>query len=327
MDVGHRAATVRVALVAAVLGPAAGFQPGAIAASSGLHVGMLGVAVAPPTALVLQPQQVAGWRRRTVRARALARLSSCASAASEKPLAAEAPEPGGVVIRSFCEATDGAAVRQIFSDGMNSMTVDGFVALARALALPVAAACALASAAAAGSGCGPAAACAAGVLPFVGFMGGVLAYFRRMVRAYVAKSLSEDLLDIEAFYLARPQSHFFVAVERAADATEHVLGCVALEHKPSDETYAGWGELRRMSVSAAGRRRGIATKLNEALVAHASAHGLKGVFLSTSTLQLAAIALYVRLGYTQVRTSSLYPNFLLKDAVRFVSFERRLSTP
>ena len=324
MDVGHRAASVRVALVAAVLGPAAGFQPGAIAASAGVQP--RGIAAAPPTALVLQPQQVAGWRRRTMRARALGGLSSCASAASEKPLAAEVPGRG-IVIRSFCEATDGAAVRRIFSDGMNSMTVDGFVALARALALPVAAACALASAAAAGSGCGPAAACAAGVLPFVGFMGGVLAYFRRMVRAYVAKSLTEDLLDIEAFYLARPQSHFFVAVERAADATEHVLGCVALEHKPSDETYAGWGELRRMSVSAAGRRRGIATKLNEALVAHASAHGLKGVFLSTSTLQLAAIALYVRLGYTQVRTSSLYPNFLLKDAVRFVSFERRLSTP
>ena len=85
--------------------------------------------------------------------------------------------------------------------------------------------------------------------------------------------------------------------------------------------------LPRTQRRAAGRRRGIAAKLNEALVAHASAHGLKGVFLSTSTLQLAAIALYVRLGYTQVRTSSLYPNFLLKDAVRFVSFERRLSTP
>jgi N-acetylglutamate synthase-like GNAT family acetyltransferase len=109
--------------------------------------------------------------------------------------------------------------------------------------------------------------------------------FHKVISSYVEKSLADDLLDIQKFYMSNPQSHFFVAVGAGCDgnnAAESVLGCVALEYKPDDKTYAGWGELRRMSVAKAGRRRGIASQLNNAVLAHAEAQKLKGVFLVLS---------------------------------------------
>jgi N-acetylglutamate synthase-like GNAT family acetyltransferase len=41
-----------------------------------------------------------------------------------------------------------------------------------------------------------------------------------------------------------------------------------------------------MSVAKAARRRGVAKQLHQVLIAHAQAHQLKGVFLSTSSLQV-----------------------------------------
>jgi hypothetical protein len=53
------------------------------------------------------------------------------------------------------------------------------------------------------------------------------------MNVYVKKSLADDLKDIGSFYLAKPQSHFWVAVEATEGGAGHeqVLGCVALEYK------------------------------------------------------------------------------------------------
>jgi hypothetical protein len=169
---------------------------------------------------------------------------------------------------------------------MRSLSFNGFSALARALSLPVGSLCAVMSSVAYATGiCGPAAAAAAGCLPFLGFLAALFWRFHKVISSYVEKSLADDLLDIQKFYMSNPQSHFFVAVGAGCDgnnAAESVLGCVALEYKPDDKTYAGWGELRRMSVAKAGRRRGIASQLNNAVLAHAEAQKLKGVFLVLS---------------------------------------------
>ena len=55
---------------------------------------------------------------------------------------------------------------------------------------------------------------------------------------------------------------------------------------PEADKREGWGELRRMSVAKSARRRGVAKQLHQALIAHAQAQQLKGVFLSTSSLQV-----------------------------------------
>ena len=213
--------------------------------------------------------------------------------------------------------------------GMSSLSFNGFSALARALSLPVGSMCAVMSSIAYATGiCGPAAAAAAGLVPFLGFLASLFLRFHKVIRSYVEKSLADDLLDIKKFYMSNPQSHFFVAVGAGCDgnnAAESVLGCVALEYKPDDKTYAGWGELRRMSVAKAGRRRGIASQLNNAVLAHAEAQKLKGVFLvlsfrffsrttvqiltpeelqTTSTLQPVAISMYRKFGYEKVNTGA-----------------------
>jgi hypothetical protein len=110
----------------------------------------------------------------------------------------------------------------------------------------------------------------AALIPYAAFLYVVYANLKSKLVNYVNSSLSDDLKDISTFYMAAEKSNFWVAVSPAgkAEKQEQVLGCVALQFKKDDTKYAGWGELRRMAVGAAGRRRGIASQRKRPHISH-----------------------------------------------------------
>ncbi len=89
-----------------------------------------------------------------------------------------------------------------------------------------------------------------------------------------------------------------VSVFVARDEQRHALGMAALVDRGD-----GSGELKRMFVEESGRGRGVATAVLDALEAAARAQSIRTLQLETGPKQLAAIALYERLGYQHI------PNF------------------
>ncbi len=73
------------------------------------------------------------------------------------------------------------------------------------------------------------------------------------------------------------------------------VGCVGLR-----DIGGGCGEIKRMFVASAGRRRGIASRLVAALEERAAQRGLSSVVLETGIRQPEAIALYFAIGYTPI---------------------------
>ncbi|KAF9319479.1 hypothetical protein BG003_009004 [Podila horticola] len=136
--------------------------------------------------------------------------------------------------------------------------------------------------------------------------------------AYIRGSLRDDLADISAYYQAdaSSKSQFWVAC--LASHPQLVLGCVALddnaahadhlkkkhlEEGRSEESFKmpdpEESELRRMSVHPDYRRLGIGKRLLQTLKAHAVEKGFKRVTLSTTTLQVEAIAGYKQFGFVE----------------------------
>lgn len=226
-----------------------------------------------------------------------------------------------VHIRSY-RTSDEASVHRIFAESMIGVAKEGFPVVAADLRVKAAGVCAALSAVTFAAGGGAVLVVLAALIPYAAFLYVVYANLKSKLVNYVNSSLSDDLKDISTFYMAAEKSNFWVAVSPAgkAEKQEQVLGCVALQFKKDDTKYAGWGELRRMAVGAAGRRRGIASQLNGALLDHAKEKGMRGVFLTTSNLQTGAIGLYNRLGYRQVSAMSM-PSM---KAVEFLSFEQTL---
>ena len=111
---------------------------------------------------------------------------------------------------------------------------------------------------------------------------------RTAFEAYVARSLGEEIGRIDEYYDGRLGRSFWLAADG-----QRILGYFGLE--PSDAEAI---ELRRMYVDFPYRRMGIA----RALLAHAEElagrHGFARMVLSTSSLQLPALALYRSAGYT-----------------------------
>ncbi len=73
-----------------------------------------------------------------------------------------------------------------------------------------------------------------------------------------------------------------------------MVGHVALECKAD-----GAAELRRMSVKPGFRNLGIASSLLAHLTSHARAHGFRRLFLTTSSAQRPARALYAKRGWQE----------------------------
>ncbi|KAF7296328.1 GNAT family acetyltransferase [Mycena chlorophos] len=129
---------------------------------------------------------------------------------------------------------------------------------------------------------------------------------RRLVRDFCDNALKTDMVDIESWYW-RAGGGFWVAVRPrpGAESEEEVLGCVGLEFRPLDTTPpasvhnpCSTAQIRRMIVSAAHRRKGIALQVMQAALAHADANPeIEYVHLGTTDLQPAAQALYDRMGF------------------------------
>jgi len=79
---------------------------------------------------------------------------------------------------------------------------------------------------------------------------------------------------------------------------EEPLGCAVLA--PLPVAGPGVGELKRLFVPPAARRRGVATALLAAAEDAARVRGLRALHLVTGTLQPEAIALYEREGWRPV---------------------------
>ncbi|KAG0348707.1 N-acetylaspartate synthetase [Podila humilis] len=154
--------------------------------------------------------------------------------------------------------------------------------------------------------------------------------------SYIEGSLRDDLGDISSYYQTtddlqslppckKNRSQFWVAC--LASHPQLVLGCIALDdlaahekqlrkkhiaenrtgefEKPKPED----SELRRMSVHSDYRRLGIGKLLLETLRQHAVDNGFKSVKLSTTVLQVEAIAGYRQFGFEEVAIVTIYSHF------------------
>ncbi|XP_075037776.1 N-acetyltransferase 8F1-like [Mixophyes fleayi] len=114
---------------------------------------------------------------------------------------------------------------------------------------------------------------------------------RELYDHYVRHALSDDMLDIQKYYLQRDGYCFWVA-----ESSGEVVGMVVA--LPS--SHAGGEnhiELRRMSVTKSHRGRGIAKLLCRAVIDFARHRGCSAVILETTSSHQAAHGLYQSMGF------------------------------
>ena len=158
--------------------------------------------------------------------------------------------------------------------------------------------------------------------PVIAVMSPASAAARHVLRAYFAEVASR--------YYGRPATDEEVAAamrEEPSDdltpprglllvASEHdaVLGCAGLRLLPG-----GIGEVTRVFVLPAARRRGLGSRLLDALETHARAHQVTTLRLDTRRDLVEARRLYTRHGYTEVRPFShgLYSDHWYEKAIPF----------
>jgi len=137
---------------------------------------------------------------------------------------------------------------------------------------------------------------------------------RDAFEAYIARSLTEEIGRISEYYGERGGG-FWIAVN-----AETVVGMFGLEQAAADAM-----ELRRMYVDPSARRGGIGRALLRFAEAEACRRGARRLELSTSELQPAALALYRRAGYRQVRDelADAVSNKTVGGGVRRYYFEKQ----
>lgn len=113
---------------------------------------------------------------------------------------------------------------------------------------------------------------------------------RAEAEAFVARALGGDYRDIAAHYRPGRGSGFWLALSPEGG----LMGTFAL--LPLNEEVA---ELRRMYVGAAFRRRGVARAMLAEAEALCAGWGFARLFLTTSSLNRAAIEFYRRAGFAQ----------------------------
>jgi GNAT superfamily N-acetyltransferase len=107
------------------------------------------------------------------------------------------------------------------------------------------------------------------------------------VRRYIQYSLSNDLADISRHYLRPPGNHFWVA-----EVDGQIKGIIGIQRRDDGEA-----ELRRMSVAADSRRRGIGGELLKTAEDFCRGQGYQHIHLTTVSHLKPAIALYQKAGY------------------------------
>ena len=140
-------------------------------------------------------------------------------------------------------------------------------------------------------------------------------HLRDAFEAYIARSLVEEI-DRVADYYGERDGGFWVAV-----GGDYLLGMFGLERVAD-----GIMELRRMYVDPAARRRGIAQKMLRFAEGECRRRRMFRLELSTSELQPAALELYRRTGYRQLRevVAEQASNKTLGGGIRRYHFEKDL---
>ncbi|KAM8867801.1 N-acetyltransferase 8-like 2 [Synchiropus picturatus] len=116
---------------------------------------------------------------------------------------------------------------------------------------------------------------------------------------FVRVKLRTDMQDICGNYLNRPDSCFWVA-EAELNGKVQILGMVAVVAKQNGKEK--YGELFRMIISPQCRRTGLGLKMAQMVLDFSEQQGFSKVVLETSSTQVAAIALYEKLGFEVVLT-------------------------
>lgn len=140
-------------------------------------------------------------------------------------------------------------------------------------------------------------------------------HMREAFETYIARSLSEEIDRIPAYYSERA-GEFWVAVRGGT-----VIGMFGLESTGSDTM-----ELRRMYVAPAARRAGVARSMLLLAEDQCRRRRVRKLELSTSELQPAALALYTRTGYRLLReaVAERASNKTLGGGIRRYYFEKDL---
>lgn len=113
---------------------------------------------------------------------------------------------------------------------------------------------------------------------------------RAEFEAYIARAIREELGRIEQYYFGREGQGFWVAWDAG------LVGMVGIERHAVDA-----GELRRMAVDPAHRRKGVGRALLAMAEAFCRECGYRRVVLNTTELQGAARSLYQSSGYRLAR--------------------------
>eukprot|EP00062_Callorhinchus_milii_P015001 gi/632964795/ref/XP_007898571.1/ PREDICTED: N-acetylaspartate synthetase [Callorhinchus milii] len=122
-------------------------------------------------------------------------------------------------------------------------------------------------------------------------------YSRKVILSYLECALQTDMSDIEQYYMKPTGSCFWVTV-----LDGNVVGIVAARGNEEDNTV----ELRRMSVDAKYRGKGIAKALGRKVLEFAMLNNYSAVVLGTTAVKMAAHRLYESLGFKYVGVTEHY---------------------
>lgn len=118
--------------------------------------------------------------------------------------------------------------------------------------------------------------------------------------SFVRERLRTDMLDIPGNYLSKPDDCFWVA-ETEVDGRSKVMGTVAVVVR-QNEAGERYGELFRMIISSSCRRTGLGSRMTQTVMDFCKERGFSKVVLETTSTQMAAVALYRKIGFTLVNT-------------------------
>jgi putative acetyltransferase len=139
------------------------------------------------------------------------------------------------------------------------------------------------------------------------------------IEAYIARALAGDYRDIAAHYRPGRGRGFWLALSPGGE----LMGTFALQPAGQDVV-----ELRRMYVGAGFRRRGLARAMLARAEALCIAWEVRTLFLTTSSLNQAAMALYRNAGFSQRDyVPPGLPPGALPPGLRVYAFEKALPLP
>ncbi|XP_053556913.1 probable N-acetyltransferase CML1 [Bombina bombina] len=122
---------------------------------------------------------------------------------------------------------------------------------------------------------------------------------REFYHSHVSSGFSNDMKDINKYYLQRDGYNFWVA-----ESAGHVVGMVAAI--PSSYTCRDKHlELKRLAVDKSHRGKGIAKALSRTLIDFAREKGYEAVVLATTTAHTEAQHMYEKMGFRYVRHINL----------------------